>query len=65
LARLSDKVHPELISEVVHLVVAPPDVLLLCIHHVRESQAGAAENQVMHGFDLHAIQPGLGARESS
>jgi hypothetical protein len=28
-------VHPVLISEVVHLVVAPPDVLLLYIHLVR------------------------------
>jgi hypothetical protein len=65
LARLSDKVHPKLISEVVLLVVAPPDTLLLCIHHVREAQAGAAESQAMHGFELHAIQPGLGARESS
>ena len=27
--------HPRLISEVVHLVVAPPDVLLLYIHLVR------------------------------
>jgi hypothetical protein len=26
---LSNEVHPGLISEVVHLVVAPPDVLLL------------------------------------
>jgi hypothetical protein len=24
-----------LISEVVHLAIAPPDALLLCIHHVR------------------------------
>jgi hypothetical protein len=30
-----DKVHPVLISEVVHLAVAPLDALLLCIHHVR------------------------------
>jgi hypothetical protein len=28
-------VHPGLISEVVHLAVAPPDVLLLYIHLVR------------------------------
>jgi hypothetical protein len=28
-------VQPGLISEVVHLVVAPPDVLLLYIHLVR------------------------------
>jgi hypothetical protein len=35
LAGLADEVHPWLISEVGHLVVAPPDVLLLCIHHVR------------------------------
>ena len=35
LARLPNEVHPGLISEVVHLVVAPPDVLLLYIHLVR------------------------------
>jgi hypothetical protein len=35
LAGLLDKVHPGLISEVLHVVVAPPDALLLCIHHVR------------------------------
>jgi hypothetical protein len=35
LTGLPDEVHPGLISEVVHLVVAPPDVLLLYIHHVR------------------------------
>jgi hypothetical protein len=28
-------VHPDLISEVVHLAVAPPNVLLLYIHLVR------------------------------
>jgi hypothetical protein len=50
LARLSNKVYTRLINEVVHLVVAPPDVLLLCIHHVREPHAGAAESQAMHGF---------------
>jgi hypothetical protein len=33
-ARLPDEVHPGLISEVVNLVVAPPDELLLYIHHV-------------------------------
>jgi hypothetical protein len=32
LAGLSDKVHPRLISEViVHLAVAPPHALLLCM----------------------------------
>jgi hypothetical protein len=35
LAGLPNEVHPGLISEVVHLVVAPPDVLLLYIHLVR------------------------------
>jgi hypothetical protein len=35
LARLSDEVHLGLISEVVHLAVAPSDTLLLYIHHVR------------------------------
>jgi hypothetical protein len=35
LVRLSNKVHPGLISEVVHLAVAPSDVLLLYIHLVR------------------------------
>jgi hypothetical protein len=35
LARLADEVHPRLISEIVHLAIAPPDTLLLCIHHVR------------------------------
>jgi hypothetical protein len=34
LAGLPNEVHPGLISEVVHLAVAPPDALL-CIHHVR------------------------------
>jgi hypothetical protein len=32
LAELPNEVHPELISEVVHLAVALPDVLLLYIH---------------------------------
>ena len=35
LAGLPNEVHSGLISEVVHLVVAPPDVLLLYIHLVR------------------------------
>jgi hypothetical protein len=35
LAGLPNEVHPGLISEVVHLAVAPPDVLLLYIHLVR------------------------------
>jgi hypothetical protein len=35
LAGLSNEVHPRLISEVVHLAVAPSDVLLLYIHLVR------------------------------
>jgi hypothetical protein len=35
LAGLLDEVHPGLISEVLHVAVAPPDALLLCIHHVR------------------------------
>jgi hypothetical protein len=35
LAGLPNEMHPELISEVVYLVVAPPDVLLLYIHLVR------------------------------
>jgi hypothetical protein len=35
LAGLPDEVHPGLISEVVHLAVAPLDALLLYIHHVR------------------------------
>jgi hypothetical protein len=35
LARLPNEMHPGLISEVVYLVVAPPDVLLLYIHLVR------------------------------
>jgi hypothetical protein len=35
LARLTNEVHPRLISEIVHLVIAPPDVLLLYIHLVR------------------------------
>jgi hypothetical protein len=35
LVGLPDKLHPGLISEVVHLAVAPLDALLLYIHHVR------------------------------
>jgi hypothetical protein len=35
LAGLPNEVHPGLISEVVHLAVAPPDVLLLYINLVR------------------------------
>jgi hypothetical protein len=35
LAGLRDEVHLGLISKVLHLVVAPPDALLLYIHHVR------------------------------
>jgi hypothetical protein len=35
LVGLPNEVHPGLISEVVHLVVAPPDVLLLYINLVR------------------------------
>ena len=35
LAGLPNEVHPGLISEVVHLAVAPPDVLLLYIHLIR------------------------------
>jgi hypothetical protein len=35
LAKLPDEVYPGLISEVVHLAIAPPNALLLCIHHVR------------------------------
>jgi hypothetical protein len=35
LAGLPNEVHPRLISEVVHLVIAPPDVLFLYIHLVR------------------------------
>jgi hypothetical protein len=34
LAGLLDEAHPRLISEVVHLAIAPLDALLLCIHHV-------------------------------
>jgi hypothetical protein len=37
LVGLPDEVHLGLISEVVHLAVAPPDALLLYIHHVRGS----------------------------
>jgi hypothetical protein len=35
LAGLPNEVHPELISEIVHLAVAPSDVLLLYINLVR------------------------------
>jgi hypothetical protein len=35
LAGLPNEVHPGLISEVVHLAVTPPDVLLLYINLVR------------------------------
>jgi hypothetical protein len=35
LAGLPNEVHPRLINEVVHLVVAPPDVLLLYINLVQ------------------------------
>jgi hypothetical protein len=35
LAGLPNEVHPGLISEVVHLAFAPPDVLLLYINLVR------------------------------
>jgi hypothetical protein len=35
LAGVPNEVHPRLISEVVHLAVAPPDVLLLYINLVR------------------------------
>jgi hypothetical protein len=35
LVGLPNEMHPGLISEVVYLVVAPPDVLLLYIHLVR------------------------------
>jgi hypothetical protein len=42
LAGLSNEVHPRLISEVVHLVIAPPDVLLLYIHLVREHHTTSA-----------------------
>jgi hypothetical protein len=35
LVGLPNEVHPGLISEVIHLAVAPPDVLLLYIHLVR------------------------------
>jgi hypothetical protein len=35
LVGLPNEVHPELIGEVVHLAVAPPDVLLLYIHLIR------------------------------
>jgi hypothetical protein len=35
LAELPNKVHPGLINKVVHLAVAPPDVLLLYINLVR------------------------------
>ena len=35
MARLPNKVHPGLISEVIHLAVAPPDVLLLYINLVQ------------------------------
>jgi hypothetical protein len=35
LVGLLNEVHPGLISEVVHLAVAPSDVLLLYIHLVR------------------------------
>jgi hypothetical protein len=35
LAWLPDEAHPGLISEVVHLDIAPSDALLLCIHQVR------------------------------
>jgi hypothetical protein len=35
LAGLPNELHPRLISKVVHLVIAPPDVLLLYIHLVR------------------------------
>jgi hypothetical protein len=34
LAGLPNEVHPRLISEVIHLAVAPPDVLLLYINLV-------------------------------
>jgi hypothetical protein len=35
LVGLPNEVHPGLIGEVIHLVVVPPDVLLLYIHLVR------------------------------
>jgi hypothetical protein len=35
LAGLANEVHPGLINELVPLVVAPPDALLLYIHYVR------------------------------
>jgi hypothetical protein len=42
LTGLPNEVHPGLISEVVHMVVTPPDVLLLYIHLVRGHSHTAA-----------------------
>jgi hypothetical protein len=46
LARLPNEVHPGLISEVVHLAVAPPDVLLLYINLVEDTHTTSATTVV-------------------
>jgi hypothetical protein len=68
LAGLPDKVHPGLISEVVHLVVVPPDTLLLYIHHVREhsqcQQRPSSQRTRIHGRSVVTYVAGwaLGGR---
>jgi hypothetical protein len=54
LAGLPNEVHPGLISEVVHLVVAPPDVLLLYIHLVR----GHSHNNNGHHYSAQEFMVG-------
>jgi hypothetical protein len=42
---LPDEVHLGFISKVVHLTIAPPDALLLYIHHVRGHSHNISNNR--------------------
>jgi hypothetical protein len=56
LAELTNEVHPRLISEVVHLVIAPPDVLLLYIHLVRGQSHNVSNDRLPSAQEFMADQ---------
>jgi hypothetical protein len=53
---------PRLISEVVHLVVAPPDALLLYIHHVQGHSHNVSNGRRPSAQELWPVSSDLRGR---
>jgi hypothetical protein len=51
-----DEVHLGLISNVVHMAVAPPDALLLYIHHVRGHSHNVTNDRRPSAQEFMAVQ---------